>query len=120
MNAATFAERYCARHDLAPEEFMEAVLRRALYPQTRLLRPFMRLTSAHFIADRDFVFCVGRITRMRQFDQEALAYVQDPNNRGFLRKVLRLRVSVSRMQHLVRATLREGSRQPTLGSAQAL
>lgn len=86
MSAATFAERYCARHYLAPEEYNEAIFRRALYPHARLLTPFAGLTSAYFTADRDFVACVGGIKRMREFDQEALAYVQDPKNRGFLRR----------------------------------
>ena len=118
MNAPTFAEWYCAKNGLAPEKFLETVLKRSLYPQARLLRPILSLTSRHYIADRDFVIGVGGIKRMREFDQEALAYVQDPNNRGFLRKGLRLRVSVSRMQHLVRATMREGSKQPFSGSVQ--
>jgi hypothetical protein len=118
MNPPTFAELYCTRHGLAPEDYVKAVFTRALYPHARLLQPILGLFSGYFVADRDFVYCIGRITRMRQFDQEAIAYVQDPNNRGFLRKGLRLRVSVSRMHHLVRATMREGSKQPFSGSVQ--
>jgi hypothetical protein len=112
MIKGTFSERYCAMHGLAKWEFIESALVRSLYPQARLLRPLLRLKPGYFKADREFVSCVGRIKRMRDFDMEAFAYANDPDNRGFLRRVLRLRVSAGRLNGLVWSTLRDGSCQP--------
>ncbi|HEY1791281.1 MAG TPA: hypothetical protein VGG34_00050 [Opitutaceae bacterium] len=108
----TFAERYCAKHRLLPEEYEKAVLTRSLYPQARLLGPLLSLFRAYFLSDREFVSGVGQISRLRDFDQEAFAYVGDPNNRGFLRQGLRLRVSVNRLYRVVHDTFREGSGRP--------
>jgi hypothetical protein len=49
---------------------------------------------------------------MRDFDREVFAYVNDPDNRGFLRRVLRLRVSAGRLNGIMWSTLRDGSSQP--------
>jgi len=111
MNAVTFAERFCAKHGLAPEEFLEAALGRALYPRVRMLRAVRGLKDAHFASDREFISRVGRIKALHEFELEAYAYTQDFRNGAFLRRTLKLRVSVRRLQALVRRTWREGSGQ---------
>ncbi|HEY1849195.1 MAG TPA: hypothetical protein VGG37_08305 [Opitutaceae bacterium] len=73
--------------------------------------PLLSLSRGYFASDLDFIAGVGRIRRLRELDLEAHAFIMDPRNRGFLRTSLKLRVSVSRLQRLVRLTLR-GSRQP--------
>lgn len=108
----TFSERYCAMHGLPKWEFIDSVLMRSLYPHARLLRPVLRLKPGYFKADLEFISCVGRIKRMRDFDMEAFAYANDPDNHGFLRRTLKLRVSAGRLNGIVWSTLRDGSCQP--------
>jgi hypothetical protein len=112
MNKQTFAERFCTRHQIPISHYREAVLKLSLYPSARLLWPALRLVPGHFAADREFINNVGSIKRLRDFDIEVFAYINDPNNRGFLRKVLKLRVSAARLNGLLWSTLRDGSDQP--------
>jgi hypothetical protein len=112
MNKQTFAERFCARNNIPLSDFREAVLKLSLYPSARLLWPVLKLVPGHFAADREFISNVGGIKRLRDFDIEVFAFANDPNNRGFLRKVLKLRVSAARLNGLLWSTLRDGSDQP--------
>jgi hypothetical protein len=102
----TFAEAFCRRHALAPGEFEAAVLRGALYPMARVLRPLLALDRDYFAPDRDFVRGVGRLRTAADFMPEAEDFAQHPENRGLLRRRLRLRVSARRLHRLVEATLR--------------
>jgi hypothetical protein len=112
MIKGSFAERYCAKHGLADWQFVESALTNSLYVQAKILRPFLRLIPGYFKADREFIASVGRIKRLRDFDMEAFAYVSDPDNRGFLRRTLRLRVSAAKLNGLIWGTMRDGSAQP--------
>jgi hypothetical protein len=115
MTTGSFAERYCTMRGIANWEFLESVLVESLYPQARILRPLLRLKPGYFRADREFISRAGRIMRMSEFDTEAAAYARDPDNRGFLRRALRLRVSAGRLSGIVWSVLREGSSQPFSG-----
>ena len=105
----TFEEQFCARHGVAPEQYVEAMLKRSLYPLARWLRPVLAMDSAFFAADRNFILGVGRISRFDDFDAEVRDYLIDPENAGFLRRVLKLRVSVTRLLPIVRSVLRDES-----------
>ena len=106
MSTPTFAEVYCRRHALPPERFERAVLARALYPHARVLAPFIRLLwPEHFAADLDLVRNTGQLCRVRDFSVEAAEFAYHPANHPGLRQILRLRVSVQRLRHLVQATL---------------
>jgi hypothetical protein len=108
-----FCQRYCEKIGVDPREFTARLLRRTLYPQARLLRPLLQLLdSDYFAADRDFVSGVGRISRRDEFSVEANEFAHHPSNRGFARKVLRLRISVRRMQREVTLVF-DGTRSPT-------
>jgi len=109
MKNRTFAERYSEQHGVAPEGFQEAVFRRSLYPMARLLRPVLDLNPRYFATDRALVAALGLITQMRSFDAESFVYVNDPDNRGFVRRVLRLRISVGRLYLLAKGALHERS-----------
>ena len=113
----TFEERFCALHGVSPEKYRDTVLRLTLYPAARWLRPLLALKPGYFAPDRAFVLGVGRMSRFSEFDAEVRDYLVDPENRGFLRRVLKLRVSAYRMLCLVRSTLREGPAEP--GEARA-
>jgi hypothetical protein len=113
---ATFGERFCARHSVAPGKYEETVLRRSLYPTARVLQPILMLKANHFAADREFIRGVGRLTRFSSFDSEAQDYLYHPNNRGFLRRVLRLRVSIRRLSRMVQEAFHESQARDDIGS----
>jgi hypothetical protein len=103
----TFAEKFCAQRQLAPEQYEAAMLRLTLHSPARWLQPLLALRPEYFSADREFLRSVGRISRVRDFDAEAFDYTYDPANRGFLRQTLGLRVSIRKVRRLVWAALRE-------------
>jgi hypothetical protein len=108
----SFAERYCAKHGMADWEYVESVLSQSLYWRAKLARPLLRLIPGYFKADREFIASVGRIKRLRDFDMEAFAYVSDPDNVGFLRRALKLRVSAAKLNAIIWSTMRDGSAPP--------
>jgi len=93
-----FAAKFCRHFAVPMERYTEEILRRALYPQARLTRPF--LPAEAFAADRDFVACAGRLTRRRDFPGEAVEFHDAPGNRRFWRRHAKCRVSVKRVQRL--------------------
>jgi hypothetical protein len=103
----TFAEKFCAQRKIPPEAFEPTVLRLALRSVARLLAPLLNLNRDYFTADREFIRCVGRISRRQEFEAEALDFALDSNGRDFWHRTLKLRVSRRRLRHLVREVLRE-------------
>jgi hypothetical protein len=98
----TFRERYCRRHGLAPEAFPRHLLPRALYPHARPLAALLGwLDRQHFQADHEFIEDVGHMRRLADFPEAARNYADHFSNGGFLRRTLRLRVSVRRMWLIV-------------------
>ncbi len=106
MNERTFADLYCERHGLNPDDYVRTVVRETLYPHARLLAPLVRfLWSRHFSADIEFVQSVGMLRRYREYAVESEEYAHHPENRGFWRATLNVRISSRRLRRLVRATL---------------
>lgn len=102
-----FADHYCALHGLVPGQFASHLLKHALYPHARLVRPFLEfLRPNYFAADNDFVCDVAQITRYHEFFDSSIEFVHHPENRGLMRRLLRIRVSTDRMRRIVRRTLR--------------
>jgi hypothetical protein len=104
MEQKTFAELYCERHGVPRPRYNAVVFRQALFPHARLLLVVVRsLSRLHFLADHEFVEDVGHIKGVGDFSYPLGSFIEHPANRGFLRRVLRLRVSARRMLHLVRS-----------------
>ena len=55
----------------------------------------------HFTADYDFIEAVGWLREQRDYQATVREFTAHPANRGFLRRWLRLRVSVRRVSELV-------------------
>lgn len=108
----TFAEEFCRVHELEPEQFEAEILKRALYPAARLLRPVLALDRDYFTPDLDFIRGVGRMRHPDAFTIEARDFAHHPENRGFRRETLRLRVSARRLRDLVEATFNSRHRPP--------
>ena len=83
------------------------MLELSLYPVAKVFRGTLGLIPRYFAADLDFIRCVGRLTRRRDFAMEEMDFVQNHENRGFLRRRLKLRVSARRLHELVREVLDE-------------
>jgi hypothetical protein len=103
----TFAEKYCAKNGIHPADYEAAVLRQALRPAARILRPFLNLNPNYFAADREFVRAVGRISRLDDFHAESLDFTDHPDGRGFCHRTLGWRVSRERLRRIVRETLKD-------------
>jgi hypothetical protein len=102
-----FSEKFCASRGLPPEKYEETVMRLALRPLARLLWPLLAFYPNYFAADRDLVRAVGRLSRVRDFEDEAVDFAHNPVNRGFFRQTLQLRVSTRRLLNLVEQTLHD-------------
>jgi hypothetical protein len=103
MKLRTFAERYCECRGVPASEYHQRVFRETLYPQTRPLVQLLRLFNRrYFVADFEFVEDAGHLTSLAEFSLTMGSYVEHPDNRGLLRRQLRLRVSAGRMLQLMR------------------
>lgn len=106
MSNPTFAECYCVKHNIPPEEFARSIFNRALYRRALLVKWLLPLLHhGYFSADFDLIYGVERLRRMRDFATEAERFNEHPANRGFLRRTLCLRVSTTRLRALIRETL---------------
>lgn len=106
MRTPTFAESFCAQHRIAPEQFVQAVFKAALYRRARVFAPILHFFSHdYFAADFDLIYGVEHLRRVRDFTAEAERFNEHPGNRGWLRRRLCLRVSTKRLKALIRETL---------------
>lgn len=103
-----FASRYCAKYGVLPKRYEQAVLRRSLHLGARLLYPLLACRPSYFAADRELVRAIGGCRTLWDFDTETLDFRNHPDNRGWLRGTLKLRLSVRRLRRLVREVLPPG------------
>jgi hypothetical protein len=108
MPEQTFAAKYCAQHGLLPKRYEQVVLRRSLHLGARLFYPLLAWRPSYFAADFALVRAAGRCRTVWDFDTETLDFPNHPDNRGWLRGVLKLRLSVRRLRRLVREVLPPG------------
>ncbi len=101
----TFAEKFCAQHEVHPADFEATVLKLTLRPVAGFLRPLLNLNPDYFAADRQFIRGVGRIARIEEYAGEEEDFIHDPANRHFFHRTLHLRVSRRRLRKLVSSTL---------------
>ena len=103
---ATFAELHCRRYNLPRERYARDMLSRCLYPHARLLAPLVAMIDPdYFDPDTDFLNGVGDIRRVGELREEFSAFARHPENRGFLRHSLRLRVSGLKLRTIVSETM---------------
>lgn len=105
----SFAETFCAKHQVHPAQYETTVLRLTLHRAARVLYPLLNLNPGYCAPDRGFIRSVGRISRIDDFRSEEHDFSHDPENRGLLHRTLKLRVSGRRMHDLVRAALRDST-----------
>lgn len=106
MSNPTFAELYCAKHNLPREKYARAVFRKTLYRRTFVLGWLLPLVHPnYFAADFDLIYGVENLRRSRDFATEVDRFNEHPANHGLLRRSFCLRVSTSRLKALIRETL---------------
>lgn len=104
----TFAELYCEQQAIRREDFEHALVERALQPQARALRRLLQLLPGDFFAaDLELARNVGRLTRSSDFAWEIADFHAHPGNRRALRRRLKVRISISRLRHIVNRTFGE-------------
>ena len=115
LNKPTFQECFCKQNNLSPEEFFRVVFNRAIYPHARLVSWVLPVFIAnYFQADLDLIHGVARLRRSHEFAVEVIRFNEHWDNCGFLRRYLRLRVSVGHFQELIQETLeRDASTRPS-------
>lgn len=103
----TFKQRFIEKSGGRPEDFTRDVLRRALPLHARLLLPAARIFDpAVLAADYDLISDVAQLTSRREFSDSVSTRRFHPANHGFLRKVVGVRVSITRLHRLVYDTMR--------------
>ena len=109
----TFAQSYCQRHGLADDQFAQAVLRRALYPQARLILPLIEsLAPAYFAADLELIADLGRMRSTRHFRDVSADYRRILARSGFARRSLRVRVSMRQLRDIMADSIGAGVESP--------
>ncbi len=104
----TFADYFCAQHQIPLEQYESEVFKRVLY---RRVRPFVwffvMVNRNHFTADHDLIKAVAHLTRLRAFAVEAERFRDHPYNRGILRWRFCMRISTTRLRTLIKTTFLE-------------
>jgi hypothetical protein len=92
--------------DLDSKECKEALFWAALYPQARwLARLKGGYSSDYFEPEKDFLDDVLMVRTMDEYVMAARDYYAHPRNRHWLRRSLRLRISIQRLRVIVRDVL---------------
>jgi hypothetical protein len=103
----TFRELYCERRGISTHDFEHELVHRSLHWQARPFYWLLGMNRAYTSPDYEFVRCVGDLRQWKEYRNEAIEYHYHPHNRGFLRTVLRLRVSARRLQTVLEQELKE-------------
>lgn len=105
-----FKQRFIEKTRVSPEDFNREVLRRTLPMHARVLLPLASLIKPDVLAaDYDLIADIAILTSRREFSESAGTRRFHPANRGFLRRVLRIRVSISKLRDLVYDVMRPPS-----------
>ncbi len=103
----TFRQRFLEKTGERPEDFTRAVLRATLPLHARVLLPLFKIMNSDVLAaDHDLIADLAQLTSRRDFSECVGTRRFHPANHGFLRKVVKVRVSLDRLQRLVYDVMR--------------
>ena len=120
MNPPTFQEQYCERNSCPKDRFARWVFWHCLYRHAVPLAPLILLLNYdYFVSDRDLIASAGRATDMHHLRNEVRDFFWDSNNRGWLRRTCRIRVSGQRLKNLAHRYLPEGEPDPASGTGKS-
>lgn len=95
----SFCAAYCQKHASEETTFERSVFWQVIYPHARLIAFFGGDRSDLFSADRGLISYCGRLTSLDAIERE-LAEFASLQNRGFLRRSCRIRISGRRLKKL--------------------
>ncbi len=103
-----FAWKFCRAHKIAATRYRAVLMRRSLYPAARWLAPLLRLLDPEFFAaDHECLETIGRLRRLRDLPIATYEFARHSDNRRFLRRTLRLRISAGRVQDIVHSVMND-------------
>ena len=101
-----FRDVFCRRFGIAAERYEIELMKRCLSRRARLLAPLIRLVSPRFFAlDELFADSIGRVRQKKEFKDELTGFFDHPANSTWLRRSLKLRLSVFRLRNVAREVL---------------
>lgn len=99
---ATYQELYCEMTKCPKKRFTRRLFWAALHRRALVLAPLIMLTNeAFFAADLELIAAVARLHKSDQLEEEIRDFREDPRNRDWARRVLKLRVSTRRLRRLL-------------------
>lgn len=112
----SFQTVFCEERGCATADFTRKVFWRCLPRRARLCAACLGGSGARFfLPERVLLARVGATTSLRQLEEELDEFLHHPDNRGFLRMTLRIRISTTRLRRLAQGCLPKvpaGSTQP--------
>ena len=112
----TFAEQFCERYQVSPENFVSAMFWHCLYRRAWIFVPVFRLFSrSYFTPDYELIRAIGRLRSTSEFGDELIHFYTRPGGNGFVRRRLKVRLSARRVSHLVYELLPNAARQRAHG-----
>lgn len=112
----TFRELYCEHHGITDERFERVLLWRCLHWTARPWYWLLWVNRDYYTADFDFIRGVGDLRSRRGFHDEVSEFHHHPGNRGFLRTVLRMRISSKRLQLIFDREIRSTHSTPPMAN----
>ncbi|HVU32960.1 MAG TPA: hypothetical protein VHE61_05975 [Opitutaceae bacterium] len=109
LAVATFQQSYCRHHRCNEADFSTRIFWRTLPPHAAVIAVFCGgFRGRIFSLDRDFLSSVARATTVDQVREEIRDYMLDSQNRRWLRRRLRVRISCRRLKSIAREYLPDG------------
>ncbi len=97
-----YAERYCAHHNIPPDQFTPRVLAHSLHAPLRWAWPVLGWCwKETYALERTCVTAVGSCTQRDEVYRELSEYGYHPDNAGFWRRRMRQRLSTRRLLKLM-------------------
>ena len=105
----TFAKRFCEQQGIPSARYASAVFAKSLYPHARLIGwLFGFLRRDYFSPDFELIRSVAHLYTLKAFFDEANHYIEHPSNGHWLRRILKIRISTTRMRKLFKKTMAAG------------
>lgn len=99
MTRVPFKDKYLEHYQIEAAKFPAHLLARCLYPHARLVAWVFRRIEPHmFAADYDLIHEAGTLGRIRGFRDVVQQWSHHPRNRGPVRMILNVRISIKRLR----------------------
>jgi hypothetical protein len=111
----TFKQAFCEATRCDEDEFVRHVFWRTIHRRAALLVPFLGgADSEYFASDRQLIKSAGNATRVTHVRNEVRDYFNEADAVRWPRRVLRLRISTTRLVDLSKSYLRGSDSRPPM------